>query len=177
MTLPNRLTISRIVFIPIFIVLLIKGYKFPALLVFGLAGLTDALDGFVARARNQRSKLGFFLDPVADKLLINTSFITLAIMGFIPMWLPVIVIARDILITLGVIAIYILKERQVISPTLIGKSTTMIQMLTIFFVLMNLWAGHLSKIVCFFIWISALLTIISGLEYIFVGSRIPDRKS
>ncbi|MGA1842296.1 MAG: CDP-diacylglycerol--glycerol-3-phosphate 3-phosphatidyltransferase [bacterium] len=177
MTLPNKLTISRILLIPVFIILLINEYKFPALLIFGLASLTDALDGIIARVRNQRSRLGFFLDPVADKLLVNTSFITLAIMDFIPSWLAVIIMARDILITLGVMSIYIWNERPVISPTLIGKSTTMIQMSTIFLVLLNLWAGHLSMIVCFFIWLSALLTIISGFEYIYVGARMQDGKS
>ena len=172
MNLPNRLTISRILFIPIFIILLIKEYKFLAMLTFGLASLTDALDGIIARVRSQRSRLGFFLDPIADKLLINTSFITLATIKLIPEWLAIIVITRDVLITLGVIVIHMVSDRPVISPTFIGKSTTTIQMLTILLILLNLWAGHLSMIVCFFVWISAIITIISGFEYIFVAVRI-----
>jgi cardiolipin synthase len=174
MNLPNRLTILRILFIPVFIILLINEYKFLAMLTFGLASLTDALDGIIARARSQRSKLGFFLDPVADKLLINTSFITLAIMKSIPEWLAIIVISRDILIILGIIAIYMVNERLIISPTLIGKSTTTVQMLTILITLLNLWAGYLSMTVWFFVWISALLTIISGFDYIFIAARMSD---
>lgn len=174
MNLPNKLTISRILFIPIFIILLINGYKFLAMLTFGLASLTDAIDGIIARAKSQRSKLGLFLDPIADKLLINTSFITLAIMKSIPVWLEIIVISRDILIILGIIVIYKVNERLIIAPTLIGKSTTTVQMLTILTALLNLWAGHITMIVRFFVWISALLTIVSGFDYICIAARMSD---
>ena len=177
MNLPNKLTISRIFLIPVFIIFLINGYYLFSFVSFGIASLTDALDGIIARTWNQKSKFGFFLDPIADKLLINTSFITLAIMKFIPWWLAIIVLGRDALISLGVMAIYIVNKRMIISPTLIGKLTTTVQMLTILITLLNLWMKHLSLIVTFFVWISALLTIVSGFDYIFIIARISDSQA
>jgi cardiolipin synthase len=177
MNLPNKLTISRIFLIPVFIIFLINGYYLFSFVFFGIASLTDALDGIIARIWNQKSMFGFFCDPIADKLLINTSFIALAIMKFIPWWLAIIVLSRDILITLGVMAIYMVKKKMIISPTLIGKLTTTVQMLTILITLLNLWMKHLSLIVTFFVWISTLLTIVSGFDYFFIVTKMSDSQA
>ncbi len=172
MNLPNKLTITRILLIPVFTILLINGYKFFAIVTFGLASITDALDGIIAKARDQRTRLGFFLDPIADKLLINTSFITLAIMKLIPNWVAIIVMSRDVIIVLGVMAIFMVDEKLIICPTFISKSTTTAQMVTILIALLNQWAPKLSLVLWFSVWITAFLTIVSGLHYIFLAAGI-----
>jgi cardiolipin synthase len=143
-----------------------------ALITFGLASLTDALDGIIARARCQQSRLGFFLDPIADKLLINTSFISLAILKILPPWIVIIVITRDILIISGVVVIYKIDETRIISPTVMSKLTTIAQMLTVIIALLNYYMGGLSYILLCFVWISACMTVISGFNYIYISARI-----
>src|SRR4026208_381888 len=108
LNLPNCLTLFRILTIPVFLELLAYHFFWEALLVFAIGGFTDFLDGFVARRMNQQTAVGAYLDPVADKLLIVTSFIMLGSMDGIPVWLAVIVVARDILILLGYGIIYML---------------------------------------------------------------------
>ncbi|MCX5833093.1 MAG: CDP-alcohol phosphatidyltransferase family protein, partial [Deltaproteobacteria bacterium] len=93
--IPNLLTLLRILLVPVFVILLIQGLFLKALLVFVVAGLTDAMDGFIARVLHQKTVLGLYLDPLADKALIITSFVTLSVMGLIPPWLAVLVISRD----------------------------------------------------------------------------------
>jgi len=170
--LPNKLTIARILLIPFFIIFLVKEYRIVAIVVFALAGLTDALDGFLARTLDQKSRLGSFLDPIADKLLINTSFMTLAILKRLPAWFAMIVITRDLLIVLGGMGIYMVDRRRVFAPTFIGKSTTLTQMLTILLALLHLLIPGLSLYLRFFVWLATLLTIISGLHYIYQGIKL-----
>ncbi len=121
---------------------------------------------------NQKTKFGSFLDPVADKLLINTSFIALAIMSLIPNWLSIIVVSRDIIIILGVAILCILNKKLIISPTYIGKITTMLQMLTILVALINILSFKLNIVLWFFIWGSTFFTILSGLDYIIITIKI-----
>jgi len=172
MNLPNKLTISRIVLIPVFVILLMSGRPLLALLTFALACLTDALDGIIARVWRQKSKLGSYLDPIADKLLINTSFITLAVMERIPAWIAVIVISRDVLIVLGVAVMTMMDEQVVIAPTLISKSTTTAQMLTLLVALLDLWKGGLALVLWILIWTSAILTVLSGFDYLIIAARM-----
>jgi len=108
MNTANKLTVFRIVLIPFFVILLIYHYIAIALLVFGLASVTDAADGFIARRWKQKTRLGTFLDPMADKALLSTSFVTLAILHLLPGWLAVITISRDIIIVFGALIVYIL---------------------------------------------------------------------
>ena len=171
MNLPNKLTISRIVLIPVFVILVMGSRPVLALLVFALACLTDALDGIIARVRRQKSKLGAYLDPIADKLLINTSFITLAVMKRIPSWIAIIIVSRDVLIVLGVSLMTIMEEKVVIAPTLLSKSTTSAQMTTLLVALVDLWRGGLATVLVILIWASALLTVLSGLDYLFIAAR------
>jgi cardiolipin synthase len=103
MNVPNFLTILRILSIPVFVIFLLYDHFFVALLIFIGAGITDGLDGWIARVFNQRTTIGSYLDPIADKLILLTSFIVLAVLGIIPSWLTVIVIARDVIILLGVL--------------------------------------------------------------------------
>jgi cardiolipin synthase len=172
MNLPNKLTISRILLIPVFILFLIYGYHFFAMLTFALASFTDALDGIIARATNQRSKAGAFLDPIADKLLINATFVALAVMRLLPCWIVALVMIRDLVIVLGIMVMYMANKTPAISPTYLSKATTLAQMLTLLVALLDLWTGGLSSILWFFIWTSALLTLLSGFDYVYRGARM-----
>jgi len=99
--IPNILTITRILVTPFFVILLLKDMYALALMVFTLASVSDGLDGFIARCFNQKTLLGAYLDPIADKLLLTASFVSMAILHLIPEWLAVIVISRDVLIAIG----------------------------------------------------------------------------
>jgi len=102
MNIPNLLTLTRIILVPVIVILLIQASFFKAMIVFVVAGITDGLDGFLARVLNQKTVLGSYLDPLADKALILTSFVTLSILGVVPSWLSVIVISRDCIILIGI---------------------------------------------------------------------------
>lgn len=170
---PNLLTVLRILLVPVFVILLIQGFFLKALLVFFLAGLTDALDGFLARVLHQKTDLGLYLDPLADKALIITSFVTLSIMGMIPPWLAVIVISRDFIILLGISVMALMSIPFEIKPTVVSKITTAFQLLTVFVVLALthfLGAGG-SRWVTALFWLTGLLTVISGLSYIRKGLK------
>ena len=172
LNLPNCLTLFRILTIPVFLELLAYHFFWEALLVFAIGGFTDFLDGFVARRMNQQTAVGAYLDPVADKLLIVTSFIMLGSMDGIPVWLAVIVVARDILILLGYGIIYMLvEERLQVRPSLIGKWSTLLQLLTLAIALFMLHDARLisERVLDFFIAATALATIVSGCQYLYRG--------
>ena len=101
MNLPNILTLTRVLLIPLFVILIINKHFGWALITFAIAGITDGIDGLIARITHQRTELGAYLDPIADKLLLFAAFITLAIIEIIPSWLVVIVITRDVIILVG----------------------------------------------------------------------------
>src|SRR4030067_1089355 len=101
MNLPNALTLIRVFLIPVFVILIINRYFGWAAITFAIAGVTDGIDGLIARLTHQRTELGAYLDPIADKLLLSSAFITLAIVAILPSWLAVIVITRDVIILVG----------------------------------------------------------------------------
>jgi cardiolipin synthase len=142
-----------------------------ALIIFIIASISDALDGFLARVFHQKSNLGTHLDPLADKILLMTAYITLAILKMIPSWLAVLAISRDVIILLGVLILYLNRYPVKIHPSLLSKATTVIQAATILIVLSH---GYLNieflRIYAF--WMVALLTIGSGLQYIRIGMVI-----
>ena len=170
--LPNFLTLIRIVAIPFFLVLLSSRLYLEALVVFILVGLTDALDGAVARMTGQQTVLGAYLDPVADKLLVISSFVMLGLIGAIPSWLVVLVVSRDIIILFGYGMIYFLiGERLEAHPTLIGKLNTLFQLVTVGVVLLFLYTPQLLVpwLGDALILATAATTVISGLQYIYRG--------
>jgi len=173
LNIPNLLTLLRILLVPIFVILLIQGYFLKAILVFVLAGLTDALDGFLARVLHQKTDLGLYLDPLADKALIITSFVTLSVMGLIPPWLAVLVISRDFIILLGISVMTLMSIPFEIKPTVVSKFTTAFQLLTVFAVLVltYLQGAERDGRVLFLFWVTGALTVISGLNYIMRGLR------
>lgn len=172
MNLPNSLTILRIIFVPFFILFVINNHFLLALIIFSLACLTDAFDGSLARRFDQGTRLGSILDPIADKLLLNSSFITFAFKGLLPWWLAIIILCRDILITVGGIVLYTRYKKIILSPTFIAKKTTLLLMLTITIVLLNvLFMNVFYKFLWVFIWFSTILTITSGLDYAYITYR------
>jgi len=165
LNLPNFLTLIRILTIPIFLEFLAYHFYWEALVVFAIGGVTDFLDGFVARRMKQQTALGAYLDPVADKLLVITSFIMLGVIEGIPMWLAVFVVARDVLIVVGYGIIYMLvDERLEVRPSLIGKWSTTLQLLTLAVALLQLHDPKLLNPLVLegFVWVTALASGVSG---------------
>jgi cardiolipin synthase (CMP-forming) len=172
MSIPNFLTLIRIVLIPWFAILLINGSLNQALWVFAGAAVTDGLDGFTARWFSQKTHLGALLDPIADKLLLSTAFITLAIMHEIPVWLSVIVISRDVVIVFGVGILFFSQIQVEMKPTVYSKMTTLFQLLLILLVLSSGYI-HLDNTVRQVMVLATLvLTIFSGLHYLYTGLKI-----
>lgn len=173
MNIPNLLTLIRIILVPIFVILMMQG-SFPyALAVFVIAGVTDGLDGFLARILKQQTVLGSYLDPLADKALIITSFVILATLEIIPSWLAVVVISRDCIILFGVSVLFLMSVPFEIRPTYVSKATTVLQLLTVFLVLVSKWLpGYTNALVIMTLfWGTAFFTVVSGFYYIFKGIK------
>lgn len=177
-TLANQLTILRIVLTPAFVLLVVYDYLGAALLTFLVAGLTDALDGLIARRAGQRTSLGAWLDPMADKLLIATMFVMLTLPGFghvnrIPLWLTVLVLSRDIVIVLTVAIVNLAVRRRTFRPTMLGKTATAAFVITGVVTLFENYRGVPSPLVSLGVHVSLLLTIASATEYVvLVGKDI-----
>jgi cardiolipin synthase len=177
LTLANQLTILRIVLVPAFVLLVVYGRLGAALLVFVTAGATDALDGLIARRAGQRTSLGAWLDPMADKLLLVTTFVVLTLpeiplTNHLPLWLTVIVISRDIAIV-GVVAIVNLAVGpRTFRPSLLGKATTAAFILTSVVVMYFNYRHETSILVDICIWMSLALTIVSSADYFFRLKRL-----
>jgi cardiolipin synthase len=143
-----------------------------ALLIFTFAAISDALDGLLARYFNQYSELGSILDPIADKLLLSSSFVCLAVLDVVPGWLSVIVITRDILIVLA-IGIFIMVDIEIkIKPSVLSKWTTVAQLVTIILVLLAQTFSPIDKLIPAFLWITAGLTILSAFHYVYYAMNI-----
>ena len=143
-----------------------------ALLVFTLAAVSDALDGLFARYFKQYTVLGSYLDPLADKLLLSSAFICLAILRVLPGWLTVIVITRDILIVLG-IAIFTITDIKVeMKPIIASKLTTVAQIATVILVLFDPQFSGAMLLKRAVFWVTAALTIFSGFHYIYIGMNV-----
>ncbi len=128
-TLPNRLCILRILFIPLIIIFIEKGFFYVAFVLFILAGITDGLDGFVARRFKLTSKLGLYLDPIADKLLVSSVLITLTYHNLVPLWVTILLVCREFIIN-GLRSFYAL-EGITIYPSFTGKLKTTLQIVAI----------------------------------------------
>jgi len=170
--IPNMLTIVRILLTPLFAICLIKRSLEGALAVFAVAAVTDGLDGMVARLFRQKTTLGAYLDPIADKLLLATAFVTLAIQGLIPSWLTVIVITRDVLILFGVALLTIMNRSVEARPAILSKITTVAQLTAVCSVLIGFHTPVPTKLEMPLFWFTAAMTTISGLQYIYRGLNI-----
>lgn len=170
--IPNLLSIGRILCVPLFVILLLQRFYGWALFTFVAASISDALDGLLARTLNQKTVLGSYLDPAADKLLNASSYTILAVMGLLPSWLAVIVVSRDVIICLGLMILFLTSHSPEIRPSLISKLTTTFQLCTVIFTLWSVCVAPLPNFLAFLIWATALGTVVSGLQYIFRGIRI-----
>lgn len=176
MNLPNILTLIRVLLIPVFVILIINKIFGWALITFAIAGITDGIDGLIARITHQRTELGAYLDPIADKLLLSAGFVTLAIIEFVPSWLAVIVLTRDVIILVGILVMILTSYHPKIHPSLVSKVTTVFQISTILLVLMADYSATFSRLANVAIYGTALITIVSGSHYIYVGTRILNEK-
>ncbi len=172
-TIPNTLTFARMIIIPVFVVTLLhKKYQY-ALILFVIAAITDLLDGFLARMTDQKTKLGAFLDPLADKFLMLTSFILFAIYGWLPNWITITVISRDAIVVLGWIILIIFTRNSKVEPSVIGKLANAFQAILIVCILISLnfeMAGA-KIIIQSMILLVAALTVLSGIQYVYRGCR------
>ena len=179
MNIPNFLSLLRIILVPLLVIFLINKAFLNALILFTALGVTDALDGFLARILKQQTDLGSYLDPIADKILITSCFLALAILKVIPGWLAVIVISRDVIILLGISVLSIMSVSFEIQPLFVSKVTTALQIAAVFFAMVfktlpgSLMIDQVWLITLY--WLTALFTIVSGFQYVARGFRMINR--
>ena len=188
MTTANKITVVRILMIPAFVTMAIyygesikrgdplEWQRYTAIIIFILAAVSDGLDGYVARRFNQRSTLGVYLDPIADKGLLLSGIITLSISnwseshpeyGSFPIWFPVLVITRDAVILVGTMILYLLNGKVLVKPNWTGKVATVLQMIAIGWVMLQLRFIPLLYVVV----AAGVFTLISGIVYVTDGVR------
>jgi cardiolipin synthase (CMP-forming) len=170
LTLANQLTLLRLSLVPAFVILVIYDRLGLALAAFVIAGITDGLDGLIARWRNQRTDLGAFLDPMADKLLLVCAFVVLTLPGIglttrIPVWLTVIVISRDVAIVVTVAIVSMAVGRRTFRPSIYGKFATATYIVTIATVLLFNYVRRTSVITDIGVWACLGITLVSGFHY------------
>ncbi|MBZ5544625.1 MAG: CDP-alcohol phosphatidyltransferase family protein [Acidobacteriia bacterium] len=170
LTPANQITILRLVFVPVFAILVIDRNYGWALGVLALAAVSDVVDGTVARILHQESPLGVALDPIADKLLMTTAYLVLAFREVLPWWLTILVLSRDVAIVMTAALISLVAGYRPFRPTILGKASTTLQVITIFFAV-----GHQAGIplasglvlqIC--IYLAAGITVASGVHYLVV---------
>jgi cardiolipin synthase len=171
--IPNTLTLIRLGLIIPFAVYLYQKEYVEAFYTFVAAGLTDGLDGWLARHFNWQSAFGSFVDPMADKLLVATSFISMALIGLLPWWLVVLVFFRDLTISMGVLAWYWLIQRKLdFVPTPLSKVNTTLQLILVVFCLFELaYFKFPSYLISSLIYITGLTTAITYIHYLRMGCK------
>lgn len=166
MNIPNTLTLARIVAVPLLVWLIIDQELLAAFLVFMLAGLSDAADGYLAKRFGWHTELGAYLDPIADKALLVTMYVTLGLAGHLPVWLVIAVVSRDILIVGAVLLAWMMSRPITVKPLLISKANTCSQIALAGVVLAELGLGlGLGSLVWVLVWITGTLTIMSAFAY------------
>jgi cardiolipin synthase len=164
--IPNSLTLGRIVLVPLVVWLIITHEMLPAFLLFLLAGLSDAADGFLAKRYGWNTELGAYLDPIADKALLVSIYVTLGLACQLPAWLVIAVVSRDILIVGAVVLSWMLSRPLTMKPLLISKANTFSQIVLAGLVLAELGLGlGLEGLVTLLIWVTGTLTIVSAAAY------------
>ena len=170
--IPNVITAFRFLLVPPVVILMLQDRFAAALVVFGLAGLSDGLDGFLARRFDWGSRLGGLMDPLADKLLVVSCFVALGWLGWIPLWLVALVILRDLVIVAGAIFYHMRIEHFDAEPTMVSKLNTVTQILLVLAVMFSLGVQAIPAL-----WIDILLysvlatTLWSGFDYIWIWGR------
>ena len=177
LTVATQLTLLRMLLIPAVVILIVYGLNGWALVVFIGAGLTDALDGILARWWGQRTTLGALLDPMADKLLLISTFVVLTLPSLdlpnrLPLWLTVIVISRDVIIVVTAAIVNLSIGRRTFRPSVLGKLATLVYILTVAVTMCFNWLGRPSVLVDAAIYATLSVTLASGLHYIAHASRM-----
>lgn len=175
-TIPNLISVLRMGLVPLFIIAVLEGQSLRALILFLVAGLTDALDGFIARFANQQSLLGAYLDPIADKILLTAAYIALTIPSLnhgvqIPVWITVLVIGRDVLLVVVGLILYMAGGIRKFPVTILSKINTAVQVAAVLVVLLSALSSHLEAIATTLLYLVAVLTVSSGLDYVIRYSR------
>jgi len=172
--LPNIITVFRLFLVPPVVWALLHSEYGIALILFAIAGSSDALDGFLAKQFKWQSRLGSILDPLADKLLLVCTFLTLTWLGFVPLWLLIAVIARDVLIVIGAVSFHYLFGKFEMEPSFLSKMNTFFQIVYLLAVVFY----HEEIVVAFKLWIIEALvyvvlltTVVSGLDYVWIWGR------
>ena len=178
----NEVTLLRMLLIPAFVILVVYGHLGTALLVFAIAGVTDAVDGLLARWSGQKSTVGAWLDPMADKLLLLSTFIVLSIPGIglantLPFWLTACIISRDVVIVLTVIIVNLAIGRRTFLPSIYGKIATALYMLTAVAAMFFNYRRYHSHIVDVLVYASLGITIVSSLDYIWRTRRVIENQN
>jgi cardiolipin synthase (CMP-forming) len=173
LTTANQITILRLAFVPVLAILVVGQHDVGALAVMAAAAFSDILDGTVARAFRQVSLLGAALDPIADKILLSTAFVTLSYRGGLPWWLTIMVLSRDAVILITALLIILVAGYRPFYPTALGKASTVIQSITIFAALCLMakvpWVT--GAVLEFCIFLAAGITVASGLHYLVVVQK------
>jgi cardiolipin synthase (CMP-forming) len=177
LTFANQITMVRMLLIPAFVILVLYGEMGWALVTFLTAGVTDALDGLIARRAGQQTTLGAWLDPMADKLLLLSAFIVLTLPGRglvsrIPAWLTIVIISRDVAIVLTVTIVNLAIGRRTFMPSLLGKAATAIYIGTCLVFLVVNYIGTPSAVTDVCVYISLAITVVSALHYIRHAARV-----
>jgi cardiolipin synthase len=170
LTPSNQITLLRLLFVPVFAILVLDLHYRAALAVLTVAALSDVLDGTVARLLKQESALGVALDPIADKILMTTGYLTLAFRGALPWWLTIVVLSRDVAILATALVICLVAGYRPFRPSMLGKASTAGQIITLFVAVCR--QAHVPFIttdsVTVFIYLTAALTLASAVHYVFV---------
>jgi cardiolipin synthase (CMP-forming) len=179
LTAANQLTFLRMLLIPAFVILVVYGHLGWALVVFVTAGLTDALDGLIARRAGQKTSLGAWLDPMADKLLLVTTFVVLTIPGLnlanpLPIWLTVCIISRDVVIVGTVAIVNLAIGPRTFRPSIYGKIATGTYIVTAVVAMLFNYLGYHSVVVDAGVYASLAITLVSAFHYIWHARRIID---
>ena len=176
MGLANWLTIVRILLVPVLVICVVYNRALLAFSTFVVAGVTDMMDGYIARTRGSKTRLGAFLDPLADKLLLTASFVTLTYKypKVLPFWLTVIVLSRDLLLILVAVLIMLTGGQLNPTPTALGKASTMFQMLTVGVALLVVGGHDFWMLRKALLAVAAVLTIASGIQYLLLAPRYVD---
>ena len=179
LTPANQLTLLRMLLIPAFVILVVYGELGWALTVFVTAGITDGLDGLIARWSGQKTSLGAWLDPMADKLLLVTTFVVLTLPGLdlanrLPIWLTVLIISRDVVIVLTVAIVNLAIGPRTFRPSVFGKIATATYIVTAVITMLFNYLRYRSVVVDVFVYASLAITLVSSLHYISHAARIID---
>jgi cardiolipin synthase len=171
--LPNLITLMRLLSVPLIVSLILSHQLFLALVIFTLAGISDALDGFLARVFKSRTTLGAYLDPIADKALLVGVYVALGQTGLVDLWVVVLVVFRDVLIIGGILLLFVFHSSIEMKPHMISKINTVVQLGFALFVLAQgealLGIPHLTQVIGYGV---ALTTVLSGIIYVRIGFKL-----